>query len=178
MDPHDTNAGGIREGEPPLASSKATDAASQAPDISKSKTWIAVFWISTSVIALSLLGSCLAAPFLVPFFQLYLIPPIIGAAVLGVIGGFCRRWWLTGLVWGTLLSAYVGYDVATNGYGYRSLWRTYVMHDPPRGFMYWHSWEQLFQITIIPLTLAIAALLHGWVAEFQRRRSQMAPPPA
>jgi hypothetical protein len=91
---------------------------------------------------------------------------------IGAIGGFGRRWWLTVLLWSMLLVVYVWHDVETNPFGYRSLYATYVLNQPPQGFMYWHSWEQLYEVTIIPLTLAVAVLTQVWIAERRRRRDE------
>ena len=72
-----------------------------------------------------------------------------------------------------LVAAYVWNDIQSNTFGYSSLYRTYMLNDPPEGFEYWHSWEQLYHITIIPMTLGVVALTHGWIAE-RRRRSYRA----
>jgi hypothetical protein len=163
----------IRAGQAPLAreSSGLASARDLEPNANptsvRSGPW---FRIGATLVVLPLAGSCLGAPFLIPFFQLYLIPPILGAMALGAIGGAYRKWWVTGFIWYGLLAVYVWHDHQTNPFGYKSLYRTYVLDDPPEGFMYFHSWEQLYQITIVPLTLGVATLAYGWVVTCPRHR--------
>jgi hypothetical protein len=95
---------------------------------------------------------------------------------LGWIGGRCRNWWCTGFLWSWLALLYVWHDVATNPFGYQSMFSTYVTNNPPRGFMYFHSWQNLYDITIIPLSLGVAILTHGWVAERRRLRDSARHP--
>jgi hypothetical protein len=94
----------------------------------------------------------------------------------GWIGGRCRAWWCTGFLWSWLVLLYVWYDVATNPFGYKSMYSTYVLNNPPRGFMYFDSWQNLYDITLLPLSLGVAILAHGWVAERRRLRDAVTLP--
>jgi hypothetical protein len=177
VESHEHSERAIREGDSPFVGSQCP---SSLPPISetwdfnqdfrKSQCRSVAFCVSTVLIALSVVGSCLAAPFLAPFFQLVLVPPVLLAMVVGSIGGWCRTWWLTGLIWTWVVFLYVWHDLATNPFGYKSLYSTYVMDNPPPGFMYFHSWQQLYDITIIPLSLGVAIITHAWVAERRRLR--------
>jgi hypothetical protein len=137
-------------------------------DGSKSNPWTLV---SIALIALSLLGSCCAVPFLFPFFQLYLVPPILIAIAVGWIGGWFRSWLLTGLLAFSLLSVYVAHDLVNNPFGYKEIYSQYILNNPPKG-LYFHSWHQLYQITIIPLTLGVTVLTYARVAEYRRLRDK------
>jgi hypothetical protein len=184
----DPSAGAFREGDSPLVGNHRPsrslpdgEAWNVRRDFRKAGWWPLASGVGCALVALSLMGSCVLAPFLVPYFQLFLIPPVLGAMALGAIGGLCRSWWVTGLVWCALLSLHLWHDLATNPYGYSSLYSTCVLNNPPPGFMYFHAWIQLYQLTLIPLTLGVAVLTHGWVAEHRRLRAEAgvpAPPSA
>jgi hypothetical protein len=153
-------------------------------NFSKSTIWPLAFWLSIALIGLSLGGSCLIAPFLVPDFQLHLVLPILVAMALGAIGGICRAWWLTGIGWSSLVLLYVWDDLETKPYGFRSLYSMPPGRSPGRvhlvEFIRGTSpakvqifpWLQLYDITIIPLTLGVAVLTYGLIADFRRRRAE------
>jgi hypothetical protein len=181
VESHEHRDGRIREGHPPSGgndcpSSLPPDRRSIEHNFKKLPAGGFLFRVSTALIVLSLMGSCLAAPFLIPFFQLCLVPPILIAMVVGGIGGFSRSWWFTGPTWALLLFLYVWHDLVTNPFGYRVLYSTYVLNNPPQRLMYFHSWEHLYQMTIIPLTLGVAVLTHGWIAERRRRVIEVRSP--
>ena len=174
MDSQNPNDDAIKKGEPPCLSNSGPQNSPSANTSTNPRATKLVIWTSSIVIAISLVGSYIALPFLFPYFQVYLIPPVLGAIALGAIGGILGRWWFTALVSCVVVGAYVCHNVLTDTYGYVSLYRTYVLYDPPPGFGYWHSYEQLYQITVIPVTLGVAALTHGWIVR-RRRRSKAEP---
>ena len=51
--------------------------------------------VGVSLLVLSLLVSCIAAPFLFPLLQVVLLIPMLPAALFGLIGAWRRRWWLS-----------------------------------------------------------------------------------
>jgi hypothetical protein len=75
-------------------------------------------------------------------------------------------------MWSSLVLLDVWYDTDTNPFGYKALYSAHILKNPPQGFMYFHSWENLYQVTIIPLTLGVAVLTHGWTVELRRRRAE------
>jgi hypothetical protein len=183
VETHEHSDGAIRQGESPFVGNHSPSSLPPNREtwnldrnFSKSVGGTVAVYVGTVVTALSFVGSCLAAPFLVPIFQLFLVPPILIAMAVGSIGSWCRTWWTTGLMWCSLLFLQVWHDLETNPFGYKSLYSTYILNNPPQGFRYDHSWEQLYHITIIPLTLGVAVLTHGWITERRRQRDEAKAP--
>jgi hypothetical protein len=127
--------------------------------------------VGLAIVAMSLVVSLLAAPYLFPRFQLWLVPPILVAAVLGSIGGLCRAWWLTGLMWVSVLALPFFWDDLPSFLG-RALNPDLVNYPVTYYFNKLWTEEDLYLITVIPLTLGVAVLIHGWIAMHQWGREE------
>jgi hypothetical protein len=135
-------------------------------DFSKSTVSYAACWIGLAIVAMGLLVPHLLVPYHLPYSELLLVPPVLVAAVVGSIGGLYRAWWLTGLIWASLVL------VLAIVYGinhYLLLWKALLYPDvvgqPP-------MMNQLYHITLVPLTLGVAVLIHGWIAGRGRWREE------
>jgi hypothetical protein len=143
-------------------------------DFRKSTVWNDASRIGLAIVAMSLVVSCLVAPYLFPFFQLLLVPPILVAAVLGSVGGLCRAWWLTGLLWVSLLALALWYESETKHILDKALYPDLVVGQPVPDYYYKETWgtTKVYGVTVIPLTLGVAVLIHGWITKRGRRREE------
>jgi hypothetical protein len=194
VESHEDRQRAIRDGDPPPVGDPRPSSSQPdrgAPnidrDFSKSTVWNAgdrdfrkiTVWndasrIGLAVVAMSLLVSCLVAPYLFPFFQLLLVPPVLVAAVVGSVGGLCRAWWLTGLLWVSLLALAHWYESETKHDLDKAMYPDLVEGQPVPDYYYIETWgpTKVYWVTVIPLTLGVAVLIHGWIAKRGRRREE------
>ena len=122
------------------------------------------------MLALSLVGSCLSAPFLFPILQAVLLMWMLPPVLLGLLGGWLRRWGVTLGVCAFALVAYVLHDLLTDRFGFRAIYDTFFGDGPPPGFQYFHSWGQLLDVTILVLWPGAAITVHAFIDERRLRK--------
>jgi hypothetical protein len=86
----------------------------------------------------------------------------------------CRAWWLTGLLWVSLLALAHWYESETKHILDKAMYPDLVVGQPVPDYYYKETWgtTKVYWVTVIPLTLGVAVLIHGWIAKRGRRREE------
>ncbi|MDX2200007.1 MAG: hypothetical protein SF069_13685 [Phycisphaerae bacterium] len=128
--------------------------------------------VGIALLALPLVGSCLAAPFLFPLLQAILLAWMVPPALFGLVGGWRRSWGITLGLTAVALTAYVLHDLLTDEFGLVVIYDTCVLGLRPAGLEYYHEWAILLDVTILVLWPGVAITVHASIDRWRVCRWQ------